>query len=154
MRKITIVVAVGYGDNGIGSRGKLPWHLPEDLKHFRKVTMGQTCIVGHNTYIKMPYLDGRKTRVVPLTAAESTANLEAWLENFPGDLMIIGGAHIYKIAFPLATHMIMTRVGIALPAGTCDAFFPRFEWEDWTITQTEYPDDDHRLAFFYMERNQ
>lgn len=152
MKKITLVAAVGYGDNGIGSRGKLPWHLPVDLKHFREVTMGKHCLVGHRTYQTMPYLDGRQTSVIPKHALDHADNFMAWVNQFPDEVMVIGGERAYKIAMPVATHMIMTRVGIALPVGTCDTFFPRFEWEDWSITRTHYPEDDHRLAMFFMER--
>lgn len=155
MQKVTLIAAVGYGDNGIGSRGRLPWSLPEDLKRFRALTMGKHCVVGFKTYISMPYLDGRHTHVVPkLEGLESFADFLQHLEDDGIDeIMVIGGAKTYIQAMPFATHMELTRVGIQLPAGTCDTFFPDFEWDEWNITQT-FPEDDLRLSFMSLERKQ
>jgi len=153
--KITLVAAIGYG-NGIGSRGRLPWQLPEDLKRFRAITMGHHCVVGYRTYIGMPYLDGRTTHVVPQHGTLSPARFEQFLEDLASDeideIMVIGGARVYEVAMPFATHLELTRVGIQLPAGTYDAFFPEVDWTEWNMLNQEYPEDDHRLAFWSLEK--
>lgn len=148
MKRVVLVAAVGYGDNGIGVKGRLPWHLPADLKHFRKVTMGHDCIVGHNTWLKMPYLDGRKVLIAPRDLNQLPNVIDACSD----PVMIIGGAKLYHAAMPYATHMHLTRVGIQLPPGTCDAFFPDFNWNEWDIINQEFPEDDHRLSFMYLGR--
>ena len=66
--------------------------------------------------------------------------------------MVIGGARVYEAAMPFATHMELTRVGISLPAGTCDTFFPEIDWSAWKMLNQEFPEDDKRLAFWSMEK--
>jgi len=155
MKKVTLIAAVGYGDNGIGAGGKLPWHLPEDLKRFRALTMGKHCAVGYRTYLHMPYLYGRITHVVPKNGTLSPARFADFLGDLErdgiDDLKVIGGARVYAAAMPFATHMELTRVGIQLPIQTCDAFFPEYDWADWEVHQ-EFCEEDKRLTFMSMTK--
>lgn len=86
MKLIVCVNNLGY----IGKDGKLPWHNPEDLKHFKEKTMGQKLLVGRVTYENMPKLKGREMLVVGrgyLTLNEALAQNPDW---------VIGGASIYQ----------------------------------------------------------
>lgn len=161
MKKIYLTVAVNYGDDGIGALGKIPWHLPGDLKHFREVTMGKPCIVGHKTFVKMPYLDGRQVFVAPREESFEhpehghidTLSLLISSIDEP-EIHVIGGADTYRRAMPLATHMWMTRVNSGLPSGTCDTFFPKFDWDDWKMLEQKFPEDEPRISIMHLERKQ
>lgn len=150
-KKIYLTTAVNYGDDGIGVKGHLPWHLPVDLAHFRKVTMGKSCAVGYRTFIKLPYLDGRFPFIVPRTNANMS--MKEFLDSLPGDeIHVIGGAETYARAMPYATHMWMTRVNANLPSGTCDAFFPKFDWNEWELLSQDFPEEDPRISIMHLER--
>ena len=155
MKTVTLIAAVGYGDNGIGANGKLPWHLPVDLARFRTLTMGKHCVVGYKTYLHMPYLDGRHTHIVPKNGTLSPARFDDFLFDLERDgiedIMVIGGARVYAAAMPFATHLELTRVGIQLPVQTCDAFFPVINWDDWNVTSHTFPEEDKRLSFMTLE---
>lgn len=78
----------------IGKNGKLPWRCSDDLKHFKKLTMGKRCVVGRKTYEKLPKLKGRELLVV-----SSVNKLSEALDQNPE--VIIGGKSIYKQLLPL-----------------------------------------------------
>ena len=143
---ITIVVA--RAKNGvIGNNGTLPWHLPDDLKRFKKITVGKPIVMGRKTFesIGRP-LPGRHnivlTRqagwtadgvtVVPnLAEAVAAAGLDPRIR---GHIMIIGGAEIYALALPIATRVELTEVD-AEPDG--DTFLPPFDPARWAEVARE-----------------
>ncbi|KAA0573441.1 dihydrofolate reductase [Azospirillum sp. Sh1] len=136
---VSIIAAVAL--NGvIGSKGKLPWHLPSDLKRFRELTIGKPIIMGRKTWESLP--DGRlpfRTNIVVSSQAHRAAfipapdfvmpSLEAALDLVrragEGEACIIGGGEIYKQALPLADRVHLTRVSLH-PEG--DATFPISPW--------------------------
>jgi dihydrofolate reductase len=142
MTRIYLVAAVAA--NGIiGADGKLPWHLPEDLKHFKRVTLGHPVIMGRKTWesLKGP-LPGRENIVVTRQAgyqAEGAAvasSLDAALALCAGEsvVCVIGGEQIFKEALPVATGLVMTEIKQDFPG---DTKFPAYDRSKWVEKQRE-----------------
>jgi dihydrofolate reductase len=162
--ELTLVVAVA--DNGvIGARGGMPWHLPADLQHFKRLTYGKPVLMGRLTWdsIGKP-LPGRRNLVLTTDpewraeGAERVASLDQALALAEGDgageLMVIGGAAVYRLALPAARRIYLTRIH-ATPAG--DTFFPAIEAGDWEeVACRERPADERNpfdLTFLTLERS-
>ncbi|MFZ0140545.1 MAG: dihydrofolate reductase [Aeromicrobium sp.] len=138
---MTVTLVVAIGANGvIGVDGGLPWRLPEDLAHFKALTMGHPMVMGRTTFesIGRP-LPGRTTIVVtrnPDWSAEGVEvapTLEAALERaheLDDEVFLVGGAQVYAAALEagLVDLLCVTRVA-ASPAG--DTRFPAIDWEQW-----------------------
>lgn len=146
-----ILGPVAVAENGvIGKNNDLPWHLPEDLKHFKELTLGKTVLMGRKTFesiiarLKKP-LPGRKnvviTRQKDYQAPEGVLvfpNLESAFKKLSEeDVYVIGGAEIYKQALPLAKVLYMTHV---LGKYDGDAFFPEVNWCEWIKTEEDFHD--------------
>jgi dihydrofolate reductase len=139
--RITLVAAVA--DNGvIGAGGDIPWRIPEDFAHFKRVTLGHTLVMGRATYdsIGRP-LPGRTTVVLtrdPSWSADGVlvaASLEdalALATDLPGEVMVSGGAAVYAAALPLAAAQILTEVHLS-PEG--DTSYPYWDRSEWVETQ-------------------
>lgn len=117
MSEIVLVVAIA--DNGvIGSNGAIPWHIPEDLKRFKALTMGHTIVMGRKTWDSLPRkpLPGRVNVVVtrqPDWKAEgalTAGSLGQATSGTSGTVMVIGGAEIYQRALPRAARIELTEV--------------------------------------------
>ncbi|MFT4298686.1 MAG: dihydrofolate reductase [Aeromicrobium sp.] len=141
-RGATLVVAMG-ANRVIGADGGLPWHLPEDLVHFKRLTLGHVLVMGRATYdsIGRP-LPGRTTIVVTrdrqwraghasVRVAHDVAEAVALGRDLGEEVFIAGGAQIYAAAVEagLVDRLVVTRVA-ASPEG--DTFFPRIDWSAWT----------------------
>ncbi|AXB43344.1 dihydrofolate reductase [Amycolatopsis albispora] len=101
----------------IGRDGTLPWHLPEDLKHFRTLTAGATVLMGRRTWESLPPrfrpLPGRRNLVLsrtPQEGVETFADLPAALAAVSGDAWVIGGAAVYRAALPYADRIVVTEI--------------------------------------------
>jgi dihydrofolate reductase len=156
MTRIYLVAAVAA--NGIiGANGKLPWHLPEDLKHFKRVTLGHPVIMGRKTWesLKGP-LPGRENIVVTRQAgyqASSAAvagSLDAALALCAGEsaVCVIGGEQIFEEALPLAAGLIMTEIKQDF-AG--DARFPDYDRSQWRETQREAHTAANGMRFDFVQ---
>jgi len=138
--RICAVVAIGK-NRELGKNGKLLWHIPDDLKRFKELTMGHPVIMGRKTfesivsYIKGP-LSGRTNIVITRQAdyapegVEIVRSFTAALHAVPSDeeVFVIGGGEIFKIALPLADRVYLTRVEADV-AG--DVFFPELDPKEW-----------------------
>lgn len=133
-----IALVVAMAENGvIGNANRLPWHLPADLKHFKAVTMGKPILMGRKTYesIGRP-LPGRRNLVLTRNAdfsapgVETVRTLDEAIERTAAaaELMIIGGAELYRLALPRAQRIHLTRVHAPI-AG--DTRFPPCDWSEW-----------------------
>ncbi|MEO7493703.1 MAG: dihydrofolate reductase [Massilia sp.] len=132
---LTLVVAID-AQNGIGVDNTLPWRLPEDLAHFKRVTSGHPIIMGRKTFdsIGRP-LPNRRNIVVTRNPAwrhdgvDTATSLDAAIA-LVGDTpaCIIGGAQIFTEAVPLADRMIVTEIAHAF---ACDTFFPPIDRQQW-----------------------
>jgi dihydrofolate reductase len=139
MSRLAIVVARA-ANNVIGAGGTIPWHIPDDMRHFRNVTMGKPCIMGRKTWESLPKkpLPGRLNIVVsrdPSYAAagalvEETfdgALARAKVER-PVEIAVIGGAEIYRAALPFADVIYLTEIEAAFEG---DTYFPHLEKTAW-----------------------
>ncbi|PJI89381.1 dihydrofolate reductase [Sphingomonas koreensis] len=147
-------------DNGvIGVDGRLPWHLPADLKRFKAQTMGKPMIMGRKTFESFPSpLPGRRHIVLTRDAAwqrdgaEVATSVDAALALAgEGDVAVIGGAEIFALLLPLADRIELTEVHLS-PGG--DATVPPFgpEWRE--TAREDHPADGDRPAhsFVTLER--
>ncbi|MGE0798093.1 MAG: dihydrofolate reductase [Lautropia sp.] len=159
----TLTLLVARARNGaIGHRNALPWHLPEDLAHFRQTTMGRTLLMGRLTWESIGrILPGRQMVVVttgqaPLPAgvrrASSLAQAIADNADEP-ELFVIGGAKLYASALPIADRIIMTEIDLSPPG---DVFLPRPDPTDWVETSREprIGADGTRFAIVRYQRRQ
>jgi len=123
----------------IGDHGRLPWHEPEDLRHFKRLSTGHAVIMGRRTATSLcsTPLPGRRNLVVSRTPGLSLPGFEVFAAL--GDAvaaarasdpepMIIGGAEIYRLALPLVSTMFLTEIQRDCEG---DAHFPDFAEEDW-----------------------
>ncbi len=139
--QLTIVVATDL-NNGIGINNTLPWHLPEDLAHFKRTTSGHAILMGRKTFesIGRP-LPNRRNIVITRNAGwqhegvETAGSLqEAASLAGVAPAFIIGGAQIYADALPLVDRLIITRIDQRFD---CDAFFPALDTAVWQETARE-----------------
>lgn len=156
VRKRVVMVAA-VADNGvIGRGGDIPWSIPEDLRHFRATTRGNTVLMGRSTYDSIGHpLPFRSNVVVTRNTGWSAEgvfvahSVEEGIElaqGFDGDVMVIGGGHIYAAAMPLADTQVLTEVHQA-PEG--DTHYPDFDRAQWRETRRE-PHDG--FDFVWWER--
>lgn len=165
---ISIIVAISE-NNAIGFENKLIYWLPNDLKRFKSLTTGNTIIMGRRTFESLPKgaLPNRRNIVLSKTGkpedfpgADLYPTLEAALEsckNEDGDkneIFIIGGASVYKEAYPLADRLCLTYI-FDTPS-QADTFFPEINYDEWKETLHEEHEIDekhqHRYAFINLER--
>lgn len=128
---LAMIVAVGPG-GVIGREGGLPWHLPEDLRHFKAETTGHAIVMGRRTWDSIGRaLPGRTSVVVSrgqpalpagVLLAHDLDDAVRRAREVDPEPMIIGGGAIYAAAMPYATRLLVTRVDLPVAGG--DAFFP------------------------------
>lgn len=144
---ITLILA--RAANGvIGANGKMPWHLPADLRRFKQLTMGRPMIMGRKTFDSLPaLLEGRRHIVLTRDTdwqeegAEVAHSVEAALRlaNAP-QAMVIGGAEIYALFLPLATRIELTEVALE-PAGDARIAAPDpARWQE--VAREDHPAGD------------
>jgi dihydrofolate reductase len=139
---ITIIAAVA--ENGvIGNKGKIPWYLPEDFKHFKKTTENQVVIMGRKTYESLPEkvrpLPNRVNIVVssgmePQKGIEIARNYDEAIQTaklHKKEIFVIGGSSLFEAALSNADRMLLSEVK-GTPEG--DVFFPKFDKKEWKIT--------------------
>ena len=143
-------------NNVIGVNGDLPWHLPEDLAHFKRTTLGQPVIMGRVTWQSIPDkfrpLPGRTNVVVSRQAnfvapgAQVVNSLQSAINLFPADevVWLIGGAQLYAQAMPMAQQLVITEID-ADYAG--DAFAPSINTAEWTETHRTTHTSAQGLAY-------
>jgi dihydrofolate reductase len=158
---ISVIVAVST-NNVIGFKGALPWHLPDDLRRFKAITMGKPVVMGRKTFESIGRaLPGRQNIVVSTRADFAAAGCEvvtsaaAAVASAAGavEIMVIGGAGIYALFLPLATRVYLTRVHVVLDG---DTHFPNLDEREWRTTERVIRDNDdrhqHRFEFITLDR--
>ena len=143
----------------IGRRGEMPWHLPEDLAHFKQVTLGQPVIMGRKTWDSIPArfrpLPGRDNWVITRQAdwqspgARVVHSLREALDHMPAHSQpwVIGGGDIYAQALPLARHAVVTEIDLAVEDG--DTFAPTFG-AGWVEVARESHVSANGLAYAFV----
>lgn len=163
MTRPEIVLVVAAADNGvIGLNGKMPWHLPADLRHFKRLTTGKPVIMGRKTFASIGRaLPGRHNIVLTrstgwqaegVTVAPNLAEAIAAAGMNPQaraeKIMVIGGAEIYALARPIATRIELTRIHI-MPEG--DTFFESPEPDQWQeVAREDQPADGEAPAHSFL----
>ncbi len=160
---ISIIAAVS--ENGvIGNGNRLLWKLSDDLRHFKKLTLGRFVIMGRNTFnsIGKP-LKGRTNIVLTRNDSLKIEGVTI-IHSLPGalefarnqnqnEVFIIGGADLYRQAYPLTGKIYYTKVAADLKGDAC---FPEIDWNAWAvISGTSYEKDDKNefsFQIFEMER--
>ena len=153
---ISFVVAAAT-NNAIGKDGKLPWHLPNDMKHFKNVTWGMPILMGRKTFESLGrVLPGRKNIVVTrqpgwkTEGAIAVKNIDDALfvarETDAKEIMVIGGGEIYKALFDKAHRIYLTRVEAEPEA---DTFFPALHPEKWHLMSQQDHEADEKNACNY-----
>ena len=147
----------------IGNKNQLPWHLPADFSHFKKVTMGKPILMGRKTFesIGKP-LPGRtnivlsRNRDLKFEGVSCISDFEDVFTVAPDatELMVIGGSTIYEMLMPKIDRMYLTYVEAVFEG---DAWFPEFSEEQWSEKEVEFlPADDNNkydCRFVTLERN-
>ncbi len=135
----TIIVAVN--EKGvIGKNNKMPWHVPEDLKHFRNITLGNVLVMGRKTYESLPgQLDQRDLKIVSrsLEGEHVIQDFEAFLKQYAEsdeEIFIAGGSEIYRQSLPYVSQMIISRIPNDEDG---DRFFPDFKESDFSLYKVE-----------------
>lgn len=160
MRHVSLIVAYDRR-RGIGKDNKMPWHLPGELAHFKRTTMGKPIIMGRKTHESIGRaLPGRRNIVIsrgPVTTndVEAAASLQAALDacGAAEEVMVIGGGQIYAAALPLATRIYATEIDADFEA---DTRFPDLDLKQWREARREHQPagekNPHPLDFVVYER--
>ena len=150
----TIIVAVAK-NNVIGIQNKLPWHLPEDLKHFKEKTLNQSVIMGRKTFESLPEnvrpLPNRENIIITrqnfnFPNIKTANNLNSAFEKASREIFIIGGASIYKEAINLVDCLEITEIDLEI-AG--DAFFPEIDFNIWELKKSENHISQNGIPFAF-----
>lgn len=152
---IALIAAVAK-NNVIGAKNDLPWYLPEDLKRFKQLTLGQVVVMGRKTYdsiisrLKKP-LPGRTSVVISTqnlalpNGVELYHNLDDALTAHQNqDIFIIGGAQIFNQSIGLADTLYITQINKDYPG---DAFFPTIDLNHWEKIEEEKHEGYSFLTF-------
>lgn len=153
--RIYLVAAVAA--NGIiGANGELPWRLPEDMRHFKRVTMGHPVIMGRRTWESLTGpLPGRENIVVTRTAgydapgAAVAASLDAALALCVGESVafVIGGERLFAESLPLAAGLVLTEIHRDYEG---DTRFPDYDRSRWKESQREHHSTADGLKFDFV----
>ena len=155
------LIAAVAANGVIGKDGKLAWHLPDDLRHFKQLTMGHPILMGRRTYesIGRP-LPGRRSIVISTTLAEpphpevglarSLDEALALAADTPGPAFVIGGAVLYAAALPRADVLHLTELDDPAEG---DVLFPAFDGAKWRLTSAvRHPRDERHASAFTFAR--
>jgi dihydrofolate reductase len=158
--RIAVVAAVAR-NRVIGRGNRLPWHLPDDLRHFKRLTLGRPIVMGRRTWESLPGLLPDRTHIVVTRdpayrapGAQVVHSLDAALAA-AGDeeVFVVGGAELYALAVPRAVRLYLTLVDAEVEG---DVFFPKIDPAQWReVTREPHAADERHaypFAFVTMER--
>lgn len=155
MKNISIIVAIAQ-NSAIGKNNDLLWHLPEDLKRFKKLTTGHTIVMGKKTFESLPVrpLPNRRSIVITdipgemINGCEMAYSIEEAIEKCEPDNenFIIGGGSVYKQFLPFAQKLYLTMVYKDFDA---DIFFPEIKFDEWNLVSEEHFEPDDKIEFAY-----
>lgn len=161
MTQLSLIAALDR-NFAIGKGGALPWHLPDDLRRFKALTLCKPILMGRKTAKSLGRaLPKRRNLVltrsgrVPFEGMQPVPSLDEALRvasaDGSGELCVIGGGELYALALPLAARMHLTHVDTVVE--NADAFFPRFDGGDWRIASREPRPADamHACAFEFVD---
>lgn len=153
------LVAAMDRNRAIGRAGAMPWHLSDDLKRFKSLTLGKPVLMGRKTALAIGRpLPGRLNLVLsrapsaPFDGQRVVHSLdEAVAHARDAELMVIGGGEVYALALPSAARMQLTLVDTVTP--DADTFFPVFDPRNWReVSRTRHPADaKHAVGFDFVD---
>jgi len=155
---ISIIVAIS-DDLGIGRDNDLLWHIPEDLKRFKRLTMGKCIIMGKKTWESLPKkpLPGRRNIVLTdipnecIDCSVTAYSIDDALGKCDTDdeVFIIGGGSVYRQFFPIADRLYITHVHKKSQA---DVYFPKIDKRKWKVVEKEeaVSQDDNKIPYTYV----
>ena len=154
-----IIVAALSENHVIGKEGDLPWHLPADLAHFKRVTTGGCVVMGRRTFESLGGRPLPKRRNLVLTrragwsheGVEVVHSLDEAIERAgESDLYILGGEEVYRQALPRCERMHLTLVHATVEG---DTFFPEWDPDEWRLVEARRHEADERnaLAMTFQE---
>ncbi|MES2857804.1 MAG: dihydrofolate reductase [Pseudomonadota bacterium] len=157
--RISLIAALDR-NFAIGKGNALPWHLPDDLKRFKALTLGKPILMGRKTAESLGRALPKRRNLVltrsgcaPFAGMEAVASLDEALRlaTDEEELCAIGGGAVYALALPLATHMHLTHVATAVI--DADAFFPRFDADAWRVVDrcAHAADATHAFGFEFVD---
>lgn len=150
------LIAAMSENHVIGLNNSLPWHLPDEWAHFRKVTAGKAFIMGRKSFEAPDALHSEYRNVIitsnppaiaePHTEYAKDISGAIALLSAETDVFVLGGASIFQQMLPLADRMYLTIVHAQVEG---DAYFPAFDPDDWELAGSEFHgiDDDHQYSF-------
>jgi dihydrofolate reductase len=157
MSNISIIVAIAE-NFAIGKNNELLFHLPNDLKRFKQITMGHPVIMGRNTLLSLP--------VWPLKGRRNIVITDKPDDDFPGceiahscdevlhmikeekEAFVIGGGAVYRQFFPIANQLYLTQVHRSYEA---DTWFPEINYPDWKVlSQEDHYDETNGFSYTYL----
>jgi len=150
--KIHLIAAV-TGQRVIGNSQGLPWYIPEDLKRFKKITIGQTILMGRRTYetIGRPLpnrvnivLDKEKKPIAGARVCGSIDEALAWAEQQGKELFVIGGANVYGQMLPMVEVMHLSHIKKDYPG---DVYFPKYDKSEWREIEREEYDEFTAITY-------
>lgn len=152
-----IIVAAHDPNLVIGKDGTLPWHYSEDLKFFKKTTMGAPILMGRGVFEELHEkpLPGRRNVVLSRTRtysnAESFTSIKDALESLSGEneVFILGGAEIYNQTLNIADEMVVTEIKKEYEG---DTFFPEYRGDVGSVWQEVWREDHKDLSFVKYKR--
>jgi dihydrofolate reductase len=156
MKTLSLIAAVAK-NRAIGLRGDMPWRLPDELRYFKKITLGKPVVMGRKTRQAIGMaLPGRQNIVISrnpeFTAkdCETAGSLEQAIDQAQGtEVMVIGGGELYRQALPLAKRMFLTIVDCEPEA---DTWFPKYRASEWKMAGSElHPADQNHAHAFEMQ---
>lgn len=155
MMSLSVIVALAK-NRVIGLNNTLPWHLPEDLKRFKQLTMGHHIIMGRKTFESLGrLLPGRQTVIVTrnpdykVDGAIVVHSLEQAMSVSSADseAFLIGGAELYQQSLPLAKRLYLTMIDAEFEG---DAYFPEIELDHWDLLEQQDLISQQGWAFHYL----
>ena len=157
MENISIIAAIGK-NNELGKDNDLLWHIKEDLQNFKKLTMNKKIVMGANTYKSLPKkLDGREYIILSSSLEDTNAlifrdfhNLLEYINTLDEEVMIIGGASIYKLFLPYARKLYLTEIDKSADA---DVYFPKFDKDKYKKKVLKEGNDNNiKYSFVLYEK--
>ena len=161
MKKNSISLIAALSENRvIGNKGKIPWHIPEDLKRFKKLTLGHAIIMGRKTYASIGKPLPNRTNIIitrdPHFLAQNCTVVHSLKEAIdeakrvsPGEIFIIGGGEIFAQALPFADKLYLTVVTGQFEG---DAIFPDYSLFKTIINKQDGLSGEYKYVFLDLKK--
>ncbi|MEM9737724.1 MAG: dihydrofolate reductase [Bacteroidota bacterium] len=156
-----ILIAAQATNRVIGNQGKLPWHLPDDLRFFKKMTSGHAIIMGRKTYESIGYPLPNRLNIVLTRNRSYIAHANCWVaytldqaffdasKAGMSKAFVIGGAKVYQEAVASVSKMYITEIGQTVQG---DTYFPTIDWKAWKLVSKKCykKDQKHAVDFCFL----